>query len=291
MATSDKQTKAERQATARERARQMQEEQRRREKRQSRMIRWGVVVGAIVVVAVVAGIIFMNTSRSIPDEGPAPSAGNVNGGVTLVSATELAPGDFEEGETVSAAEVPQAEVGQEPPETVPGAEARPEGEPAQVIYYADPNCVHCANFEQQYGGQLQEWLEAGDITMEYRLLNYLDSSANSNYSARASNAALCVSEEDPAQLKPFIEQMFAAYTGQGIDDDEMISMADGLGVDIASCVNDNTFRPFVDYTSAKAREAGIAGTPSVWVQGENWDGAENPDFVAWTQELIDNRQG
>ncbi len=285
MASSSKQTKAERQATAREKARQMQEAQRRQEKRRSLMIRWGVVVAVIAVIALVVGIIAMNSSRSIPDAGPAPRAGNLNGGIVAVSPTELAPGDVPNGQ-VDTASVEQPQQGAAEITTVPGAEQKPAGEPAQIIIYADPNCVHCAGFEETNGAKLQEWLDQGKATVEYRLVGYLDSSATSNYSSRASNAALCVAEESPENYVPFLAQMFAAYTGQGISDDELKSMASGLGADIGGCVDGNTYRPFVKYTTAKAQEAQIPGTPSVWVQGQRWDGTADPDFQAWAESLM-----
>lgn len=286
MASSSKQTKAERQASAREKARQMQEQQRRQEKRRSMMIRWGVVIGVVAVIAVVVALITVNSSRSIPDAGPAPSVGNVHGGVTAVSATELAPGDVPNGQ-VDAAAVAEPSGAAEQITTVPGAEQKPAGEPAQIIIYADANCVHCAGFEETNGAKLQEWLDAGQATVEYRLVGYLDSSATSNYSSRAANAALCVAEESPEQYIPFVAQMFAAYTGQGVSDDELTTMASGLGADINSCVDGNTYRPFVKYTTAKAQEAQIPGTPSVWVQGQRWDGNADPDFQVWAQGLID----
>lgn len=290
MATSKNQTKAERQQTAREKARQMQEEQRRQEKRRSLMVRWGVVIGVVVVVAVVIGVIFMNSSRSIPDAGPAPSAGNDQGGITLTSTTELAPGD--EGlEEVDATTVEIPEATGEQPETVPGAEARPAGEPAQIIVYADANCVHCANFETENAEQLNQWLDAGEVTVEYRMLDFLDNPATGNYSSRAANAATCVAENSPENYNSFLSEVFGSYTGhggQGLSDDELKDMASGLGADVDSCVDGNTYRPYVTYTGAQARAAGVAGTPSVWVQGENWATAEQgQSFTDWAQGIMD----
>jgi protein-disulfide isomerase len=290
MATNNKQSKAERQQSARDKARQMQEEQRRQEKRRSLMVRWGVVVGVVVVVAIVVGVIFMNSARSIPDAGPAPSAGNDQGGITLTSTTELAPGD-EALEEVDATTVDIPESTGEQPATVPGAEARPAGEPAQSIIYADANCVHCASFEAENAQQLNEWLDAGDVTVEYRMLDFLDNPATGNYSSRAANASLCMAEQSPENYNSFVTQVFASYStkqGEGLSDDEIKEMASGLGADINSCIDGNTYRPYVKYTGAQARAAGVAGTPSVWVQGENWATAEQGQtFTDWAQAIID----
>lgn len=285
MATNNRQSKAERQVNAREQARRMQEEQRRREKRNAAFTRWGIVGAVVLVIALVAGIIFMNSARSIPDSGPAPAVANENGGVELTSATEISEQNIGE---VDAAAVPEVEI-TEPATTVPGAEARPEGEPAQVIVYADANCVHCAEFEKTNGAQLRTWLEAGDITLEYRLVAYLDNSGTQNYSSRAANTALCVADQSPESYLTFLEHMFGAYSGRGVSDDELKTMARDAGADVDSCVDGNTYRPFVKYADKKAREAQVAGTPNVFVQGQQWDGNADPDFVAFAQNLIDNR--
>ncbi|MFC7402096.1 DsbA family protein [Citricoccus sp. GCM10030269] len=291
MATNNKQTKAERQQSAREKARQMQEDQRRQEKRRSLMVRWGVVIGVVVVVAVVVGVIFMNSSRSIPDAGPAPSPGNAQGGITLTSTTELAPGDEGLGE-VDASKVEVSESSGQPPETIPGAEARPEGEPAQIIIYADANCVHCHEFEAQNADQLNQWLDAGEVTVEYRMLDFLDNPATGNYSSRAANASLCMAENSPENYNSFLEQIFASYAehqGEGMSDDELQQLASGMGADIGSCMDGNEYRPYVKYTGAKAREAGIPGTPSVWVQGQEWstNAESGQSFTEWAQGVID----
>lgn len=286
MASSNKQTKAERQQTAREKARQMQEEQRRQEKRRSLMVRWGVVGAVVVVIAVVVGVIFMNSSRAIPEAGPVPSAANEYGGIALTSTSELAPGD--EGFTeVDNAEAAQPENTGEAATSVPGGEARPAGEPAQIIVYADANCVHCADFEQQNSGQMAEWLDAGEVTVEYRMLDYLDNPATGNYSSRAGNALACMAEQSPENYNSFLTQIFASYAtkqGEGLSDDELQEMASGLGADISGCIDGNEYRPFVTHTGLQAREAQIAGTPSVWVQGENWD--QSTPFAEYVEGKI-----
>lgn len=288
MASNSKQTKAERQQSAREKARQMQEDQRRQERRRSLMIRWGVVIGAVVVVAVVVGIIFMNSSRSIPDAGPAPSAANEHGGVVMTSTTELVPSEFG-GQQVDAStvEMPEAPT---PMETVPGLEERGADDPAQVIIYADANCVHCASFESENGQQLNEWLDAGEATVEYRLLDFLDNPATGNYSSRAANAALCVAEDSPENYNAFVTEVFAAYDGEGLSDDELKSMASGLGADVDGCVDGNTYRPFVKYSGATARADGVAGTPTVFINGENWAEADQgQSFTDWAQSVMDEQ--
>lgn len=286
MATNNRETKKERQASARDKARQMAEQQRKREKRKQMITIWSIVGAVVVIVAVVVGVIWMNSSRSIPATGSAPSVATEYGGIEMTSTTELAEGD-NVGD-VDAESVDESTAGQEQPTEIPGASASDSDEPAEIVIYADPNCVHCADFEQANSGQLNEWLDSGEATVEYRLLNFLDSPGTDNYSSRAANAATCVAEESPENYNNFLNQVFAAYDGQGMSNDELIEMASGLGVDISDCQNGNEYRPFVDWTSAQAQADGIAGTPSVWVEGKNWavDGADQ-GFAEWAQGVID----
>ncbi|MGO1808827.1 MAG: DsbA family protein [Micrococcaceae bacterium] len=290
MASTNRPSKKERQESARDKARQMAEQQRQREKRNQMITIWSIVGAVVVVVAIVVGVIWMNSSRSIPTTGPAPAFATEQGGVVLTSTTEIAEG-ADMGD-VDVESVGEANVGDGQPSELEGAEASAEGEPVSVIVYADPNCVHCADFEQTNGEQLNEWLDAGDITLEYRLVNFLDSPGTENYSSRAANAAMCVAEESPESYNDFLTQIYASYDGQGLSNSELKEMASGLGVNADSCIDGNTYRPFVDYTSDLALADGVAGIPSVWVQGNNWavDGADQ-GFAEWTQSIIDEHQG
>ncbi|WP_260983887.1 DsbA family protein, partial [Rothia kristinae] len=81
------------------------------------------------------------------------------------------------------------------PETLPNTEARGDGEPTRIVLYEDFNCVHCADFESTNGDQIEQWLEQGEVTVEYRMVDYLSAPNNQNYSARAANAAYCVADQ------------------------------------------------------------------------------------------------
>ncbi|MDO5635324.1 MAG: thioredoxin domain-containing protein [Micrococcus sp.] len=267
-----KQTKAQRVSDSRARARAMQEQQRKREARRRTTIIWGSVVAVVAIIALVVGFVMMNTNRSIPTAGPSSDVANAEGGVVLTSATQLQeqPADALPDE-VDAESVPEPDgTAGSQPETVPGAAAS-SGEPAHVIVYADFNCVHCANFEDQYAGQMKQWLDEGKITLEYRMLGFLDSPANSNYSSRAANAALCVADANPGAYNDFVTGVFSTFAereGRGLSDDELVARAQDLDADIASCQNNNTYRPMVQYTTAKARAAGVGGTPTVFVNDQ-----------------------
>lgn len=236
------------------------------EKRRSRTITWTIVGVVAAVVAIIIVVTMMNSSRSIPDAGPTPTSGTVSGGIIFEDGV---PGEGDAPDEVNATEVeePNPDTAGQMPTEVPGADT------ADIIIYADANCVHCATFEEQNAEAIDELASDGH-TIEYRMVNFLDNPGTDNYSSRAANAMTCVAEESPENALDFMGEVFASYNahqGAGLSNDELEGLASDVGADIGGCLSDNTFRPFVDYTTAKAVETGIAGTPSVWVNGEYYE--------------------
>ena len=221
--------------------------------------------------------------------GPIPAVANEQGGIELTSATGLAEGAGEREVDPSRIEVPKQSASSQP-ETLPDTEARADGEPTRIVLYADFNCVHCADFESTNGDQIEQWLEQGEVTVEYRMVDYLSAPNNQNYSARAANAAYCVADQKPEAYNGFVAALFAAYDehqGKGLDNAAITQLAQEHGADIASCVEDGTFRSAVEHTTRQARVAGVAGTPTVFVDGKNWalDG-EDKTFTDWAGAKI-----
>src|SRR5699024_3771621 len=266
---------------SRDAARQAHANQLAAEKRRSRTITWTIVGVIAAVVAIIVVVTLMNSSRSIPDAGPTPTSGTSSGGIFFEDGVP-AEGDAPDEVDATEVEEPNPETAGETPTEVPGADS------ADIIIYADANCVHCASFEAENSEVINE-LAADGHSVEYRLVSFLDNPGTDNYSSRSANAATCVAEESPENTLDFISAVCASYNthqGAGLANDELESVASDVGVDISDCMSDNTYRPFVDYTTAKAMEAGIAGTPSVWVGGEyyeNTGGGESFQEFAETQ--------
>src|SRR5215217_5844118 len=278
-------SKAERTADAREKARLIREAQLKKDKRNKLLIGWGIVAAVVAILVVVALVVTTSMKQNAPvaDQGPTPANGNAHGGVTLLANTDVAKLDPATVDAASVGEPPQAA----PAEVVaPGAEAEA-GKPVKVVLYIDFICPVCKNFEAQYNEQLTSLRNEGKITVEYRALGFLDSRSTTNYSSRAANAAACVVNESPEKYSEFVDALFAnqpAEGGAGLSDDKLKSMASDIGVDISSCVDEKTYRPFVKFTTKEASAIGVTGTPSVFVEGKQWgkgDSAQTPfpDFL------------
>jgi protein-disulfide isomerase len=268
-------SKAERTAEAREKARLIREAQLKKDKRNKLLIGWGIVVAVVTTT--------MRQNAPIADQGPTPANGNVHGGITLLANTDVAklePATVDAATLGERPETPPAEI------AAPGAEAEA-GKPVKVVLYVDFICPVCKDFEARYNEQLTTLRNEGKITVEYRALGFLDNRSSTNYSSRAANAAACVVNESPEKYAEFVDALFAnqpAEGGAGLSDNELKKMASDMGVNIDSCVDDKTYRPYVKFTTKEATAIGITGTPTVFVDGKQWgkgDSAQTqfPDFL------------
>ena len=106
-ANEPRQSKAERTAAAREKAREIREAQLKKDKRNKLLIGWGIVAAVVAIIVIVALVVTSNIKNNAPvaDEGPTPANGNVHGGVTLLANTEVAKTD---PATVKLSDLPSA---------------------------------------------------------------------------------------------------------------------------------------------------------------------------------------
>jgi protein-disulfide isomerase len=279
-------SKAERTSEAREKARLIREAQLKKDKRNKLLIGWGIVVAVVAILAVVALVVTttMRQNAPIADQGPTPANGNAHGGITLLANSDVVK--------LQPTTIDAASVGEPPktaPDTVvaPGAEAEA-GKPVKVVLYIDFICPVCKNFEAQYNEQLTSLRNEGKISVEYRPLGFLDSRSSTNYSSRAANAAACVVNESPEKYAEFVDALFAKQPAEGsagISDNDLKKMATDVGAKpIDSCVDDKTYRPYVKFTTKEAAAIGVTGTPTVFVDGQQWGKGASaqtpfPDFL------------
>ena len=268
-------SKAERTAQAREKARAIREEQLKKEKRNKLLVGWGIVVAIVVIIAIIAAVVIGNIQNNAPvaDQGPTPANGNVHGGVTLLAGSEVVKS---EPGSVNVADVPSAPATKPATVTVPGGEAEA-GKPVKVIAYIDFICPVCKRFENTYGESLTNLRNEGKISLEYRPLGFLDLQSTTNYSSRAANAAACVANTSPEKYADFFNLLFERQPAEGsagISDKDLKAMATEVGAaNIDSCVDSKQFRPWVKVATQEAAAIGITGTPTIFVDGKQWDGS------------------
>ena len=281
-------SKAERTAQARERAREIREAQLKKDKRNKLLIGWGIVVAVVVIIGIIAVTVMQGIQKNAPiaDKGPTPANGNVHGGVTLLKGTEVAKS---EAASVDLASVPSAPATKPATVVAPGAEGEA-GKPVKVVAYIDFICPICKQFETAYGETLTKLRDEGKITLEYRPLGFLDRQSTTNYSSRAANAAACVANVSPDKYAAFFNLLFERQPAEGsagISDDELKKMATEVGsASIDSCVENKTYRPYVKVITQETLNVGVTGTPTVFIDGKQWNGQTTPDFPGELNKAI-----
>ncbi|WP_313812071.1 thioredoxin domain-containing protein [Glutamicibacter sp.] len=276
-------SKAERTASAREKAAQMRATQEAAAKRKSLFVKLGVLGAVILVIALVVTLIVQNNDTKVADAGAVPAGGNAAGGILVTSPTTVAD------KTVDNVDITQLQAPAEAP-----TEPKPrdltvgkKGEPVNITMYVDANCVHCADFEATYGKQINDWLAAGDVTVEYRNVGYLDGGSATNFSSRGANALACVANDTPSAYMPFVTALWGHYEQGEMKNAQLAEMAKAAGASdkVSSCIDKGDFRPYVQYTTQAAKNDGIAGTPTVIVQGKVVDLATQ-DFPTTVNDAI-----
>ncbi|WP_269303143.1 DsbA family protein [Aeromicrobium sp. HA] len=216
------------------RAEQARVERERAARRQRLMITTAAVVGALVLVAAVAW------------------------GISSLGGDDAADGPVVEPRGLTEGGVQH-----------PGTPAR--GAPV-VEVYEDFLCSHCADFEDEHGAYLTDLAEQGQIALRFVPMTILDGTADTGPAHDAMNAAFCVTDRQGAEafwaMKP---ALFAAGFATGDAEPTqraLAAIARDVGVpDIESCLEDGTFVPWLNEVREQARERGVTGTPSVFVDG------------------------
>jgi protein-disulfide isomerase len=153
-------------------------------------------------------------------------------------------------------------------------------DPVEVVIYEDFQCPVCKAFEQANGAFLDEAVKSGDITIEYRLLTFLDRASPNEYSSRAGSAALCAFEsgggEDYKKVASMLWANQPAEQTAGPEDPELVDQLKQAGVSgdaVESCVIQNRFVPWLEKATEASRDAKVNGTPTVRIDGKNVTGA------------------
>lgn len=144
--------------------------------------------------------------------------------------------------------------------------------PAAVVVYEDFQCSYCKEVDAGVGDYLEERMEDGDITVEYRIVSFLDSASQNEYSSRAANAALCVFDKaGPGAFYEVREDLFDEQPDEGRagpDDAALKEYASDAGADVGDCITNRTYDETVTTATQNMSRDGVTGTPTVMVDGE-----------------------
>ena len=149
--------------------------------------------------------------------------------------------------------------------------------PKEIVVYEDFLCPFCGQLETTVRDQLDAAVEAGEVNVEYRPLNFL--SRFGDYSAEATNAfAVVLDTSGPDVAKAFHDLLFdnqPAENGPFPSEDDLVDLAVEAGAteaDVRPGIEDMAFEGWIDAADDAASKAGVNSTPSVFVDGEKIEG-------------------
>jgi protein-disulfide isomerase len=149
--------------------------------------------------------------------------------------------------------------------------------PKEIVVYEDFLCPFCGQLETTVRDRLDAAVEAGDTSVEYRPIPFLE--GIDDYSPRSANAfAVVLDESGPEVAKKFHDLLFdnqPSEEGPFPDDDQLVEWAVEAGAteaDVRPGIEDMAFEGWVDAAGEAASKAGVNATPTVLVDGEKVEG-------------------
>ncbi|MDR7374639.1 MULTISPECIES: DsbA family protein [Kocuria] len=270
-------------ADARERARQIADRQARRHSGRPLGLILGIVALVLAIVLIIGLVMWQNSKSKIPEAGPVPTSANQYGGITVTKdGIPQNTSDVEERDLSTLPPAPEEpDTTKTPPGIVDADKAATNGEPVQLVVFQDYECVHCADFEKENAELLKKYVDAGKLDVEYRNLNFLDKATPDQYSSRAANAAYLVAEQVSAdQFLEYSQEVFTHQGTGGLSNQELAEIAGKHGASVtAEDIDENTYRPMVDVATRESVTNGVAGTPTMFVDGKRYEEGAFEDML------------
>ncbi len=174
------------------------------------------------------------------------------------------------------------------------------GKPVLEIW-EDFQCPACRDFEAAFGPTIQELAKNGDAQVIFRSTSFLDGNFPGDHSKRAAAAYGCA--VDAGKGEEYHDLLYAnqpANEGQGWTDQQLLSFGEQAGItgDAKStfdkCVTDRTYITWAVNGTEAMKQAGVPGTPGIYVNGEELpDSAKaNPEaFKKAIEEAAKSQSG
>lgn len=270
-------------ADARERARQIADRQARRNSGRPVGLILGIVALVLAIVLIIGLVMWQNSKSKIPEAGPVPASANQYGGITITKdGIPQNTSDVEERDLSTLPPAPEEpDTTKTPPGVVDADKAATNGEPVQLVVFQDYECVHCAEFEKENEELIKKAVDAGEVEVEYRTLNFLDKATPDQYSSRSANAAYLVAEQVSAdQFMDYSQEVFTHQGTGGLSNEELAEIAGKHGASVtAEDIDENTYRPMVDVATRESVTNGVAGTPTMFVDGKRYEEGAFEDML------------
>ncbi|GAA2517012.1 DsbA family protein [Rarobacter incanus] len=247
-------SKSELREQAKNKAAALRAEQLKKEARVRRITLLSIILGLILVAALIAVVVVNGNKKntvSADAAGPTVATG-VNGGIPF--GKDGIAGTTNEGAI-------------------------------NVEVYADFLCPWCGKFEETNNPTLNEYREAGKITVVIHPLSMLSRGSKTAYSSRSAGAFAYVAQNEPDKALAFNQTLYDNQpdeSGSGLTDDEIVDLAKQAGVSdtvAAASVGGE----FIDWTinnytratqnTVAAGEDGSFSTPTIIINNTKYAGS------------------
>ncbi len=170
--------------------------------------------------------------------------------------------------------------------------------PASMVVYEDFQCPICKHFEDVDSAMMAKKVDAGTLKVEFRPIAILDRMSSTDYSTRASNASACVRNySDIATWKAFHDLLFKNQPEEGsagLTNDQLTAYATQAGAKapaVGTCIADETYKNWVSSGTDASSKAGVSGTPTVLLNGQNVDLSDLNNVNTFEQKIDDAAKG
>lgn len=248
-------------------ARQKANELRKKEARSERLRRLGIqliVLVSVLAVVGVIGVVIYNAAQDAqtvhtPEASTSVTVGGASGVPFVVA-----------GESVRV-----------------GAEEAP----IQLAIYEDFSCPHCQAYEAEVGDTLAQLVASGAAAVEFNPINIV-----SRYGQRAGSAATCVAVNDPQSWWQARADLFEVHdaTSDAWSNGQLRDYLASKGVanqEALDCVANGRYANWITENTAAAREAGVSGTPTLFVNGQQTDPLSSEGLLALLAQLEPAAEG
>ncbi len=203
------------------------------------------VVAVLAIVAVVAGVIIQQRSKT---EGITAGGKAVPAGATMGQGLPAFAG------VTAAAGAPTLDI------------------------FEDFQCPACKLFEDPMGPKIKELAEAGKVKVVYHLKTFLDDNLGNDASMRAGIGALCAA--DAGAFEEFHDGVYAAQPakeGDGWTDAQLRSIAESAGITGAAlttwdeCTKAKKYEGYLTAVEEQSAKDGVTSTPTIKLNGTKVD--------------------
>ncbi|QEE61050.1 hypothetical protein FVA74_05265 [Salinibacterium sp. dk2585] len=233
----------------RQKANEARMREKKAEARRRALIQGGIILGVLVVVAaiVIAVVLGNRAARevAIPENTATISVGETSDIPFQIAGTAVRVGSEEA--------------------------------PVTISLYEDFSCPHCKDYEAAVGQTLQELIAEGDVAVEYHPINVV-----SEYGIRAGSAAACVAAHEPESWTTAHASLFAVHDAStdAWNNEQFATFLNGQGIggdELTECVESGRYANWIKQNTLEARDAGIASTPTLLINGERQEALLSPE--------------